>query len=112
VAAAIPGITIIARSMNMTASNNDNGDSIIPSLAGRAIDHDILSNLERIAFETEGEPGILFEPVNLLAYTTAELWVLSSMLGARGLYQHAHHCRPTCSGEARRRRAAPARASS
>ena len=74
----------------MTASNNNSSDPTIPSLAGRVIDHDTLSNLERIAFETDGEPDILFEPVNLLAYTTAELWVFAGMLDRRGPYRHAH----------------------
>jgi hypothetical protein len=43
-------------------STDDNSDSTIPSLAGRVLEHDILNHLERIAFETEGDPAVTFVP--------------------------------------------------
>jgi hypothetical protein len=89
--AAITGTTIIgiiiAWSLNMTASTNDN--SSLPFIADRVISHDNLADLERVACEAEVDPTITFEAADLVTRTTSELWCLSGMLTARGMSEHA-----------------------
>jgi hypothetical protein len=60
-----------------------------PGTTAPAFSHDNLADLERVAFETEGDPAITFEPANLVTRTETELWCLVGMLFRRGLYGHA-----------------------
>jgi hypothetical protein len=72
--------------MNTT---DDNPDSTLPFLGGRVISHDNLADLERVACEAEADPTITFEAADLVTRTTSELWCLSGMLTARGMFEHA-----------------------
>ena len=103
-------IVSTTRSVNMTSSGNDNSVSIIPFIGDRGLSHDALADLERVAFETEGDPAIIFEPANLVTRTETELWCLAGMLARRGMMPHSCR-RGKRRRTAQRLRGVPARAS-